>query len=184
MSHAVPLLWALIAVYGCRAAALEQASQPASAVNNLHRFFHSRVAVAKGGVGQFNVVPGAAHPEAIALEESLTDSVITWDLFRAAYARLDKAVGPMDPHEVHLALTGDNSEMRVMWVTHDAYVGNATARWGPTGTVMAHSAAGTSRTYTVPKRWWPIFDGYIHEVVLKNLVSLLVPTPRYYQTPF
>ena len=76
--------------------------------------------------------------------------------------------------QVHLALTGVNSEMRVMWVTTDDYAPptSSIVQWGVApGDYSSGSANGTSYTYTVPKRWWGGFNGFIHEAIITGLVS-------------
>lgn len=75
--------------------------------------------------------------------------------------------------QVHLALTSNNTEMRVMWVTTDDYTPqtSSTVQWGTTsGSYPFTSLPGTSYTYTVPKRWWGGFNGWIHEAVITGLV--------------
>ena len=78
---------------------------------------------------------------------------------------------PFQPQEVHLALTGSLSEMKVMWATMDGlqdpfveYI----AEDDTSGTWASQPA--TSDTYTVPQNWYPTFAGVIYEANMVNLV--------------
>lgn len=78
---------------------------------------------------------------------------------------------PYQPQEVHLALTGNVEEMKVMWVTMQEldkpvveYLPAADDDW-----TKATSSAAISYTYTVPQNWWPTFTGRIYEVDMKRL---------------
>ena len=73
--------------------------------------------------------------------------------------------------QVHLALTGVASQMRVSWVTHEAYrPGSATVDVSIVGT-RHPSVIATTAKYTVPKREWDPdgSGGFIHTAVLTGL---------------
>jgi hypothetical protein len=83
---------------------------------------------------------------------------------------------PYQPQEIHLALHADISAMNVMWVTMEEldnpivqYALKADEEemdWDKEN-VMTQSA--TTSTYSVPKKWWPIFTGSIYSVDMINL---------------
>ena len=63
-----------------------------------------------------------------------------------------------------------------MWVTTDDYApGNSSVvEWGTEPgvyTMRSSPDTASSFTYTVPKRWWGGFDGFIHETVMTGLAS-------------
>ena len=76
---------------------------------------------------------------------------------------------PYEPQEIHLALTGDFSEMRAMWVTgsplQDPYVEYRPA----SGDAEWVRASATTSTYRVPRKWWPVFTGFIYDASMVNL---------------
>lgn len=79
---------------------------------------------------------------------------------------------PYDPQEVHLALTGSLSEMKVMWVTMENLTNpfveytEAHNDWTEDNTMTANAVTST---YSVPQNWYPIFAGVIYET---NMVDL------------
>lgn len=81
---------------------------------------------------------------------------------------------PYDPQEVHIALTGTLSEMKVMWASmnelQDPFVEYTASEneWADDNLVMK-SVAITS-TYATPQNWYPIFAGVLYEA---NMVNLL-----------
>lgn len=98
---------------------------------------------------------------------------IPWPLFNEI---ADKIYGdlisddPFEPQEIHLSLTGDATEMKVMWITMDALaepfveykaVDDSTGEW--------LKAAALNYTYEVPQNWWPTFTGMIYSSTLKSL---------------
>lgn len=78
---------------------------------------------------------------------------------------------PFQPQEVHLSLTGNVSEMKVMWVTGEQLMDPfvefvlSTDDWS-----NSVKSSASSYTYTVPQYWWPVFEGLIYEVNMDNLV--------------
>ena len=82
----------------------------------------------------------------------------------------------------HLALTGHNGEMRVMWVSgHDT---TPIVRFGYSNDVLKFKASGTSQTYTANHMCGPpaavlenfVNPGFFHDVLLTKLK----PGTRYY----
>jgi hypothetical protein len=79
---------------------------------------------------------------------------------------------PYQPQEVHLSLTGELSEMKVMWATMEnlidpfvEYTSNMN-EWDSETTMVAPA---TNFTYTVPQNWYPIFAGVLYET---NMIGL------------
>ena len=75
---------------------------------------------------------------------------------------------PFEPQEIHLSLTGDSTEMKVMWITmdnlEDPYVefkATADSAW--------QKAAAANSTYEVPQYWWPVFNGVIYTATMTGL---------------
>ena len=83
--------------------------------------------------------------------------------------------GAEAPLHVHLALTGDASEMRVQWTTGVQYT--PTVEYGECGGKLDKISMGTWRTYKASDMCGPpanlsahfINPGYLHEVVLTGL---------------
>lgn len=80
---------------------------------------------------------------------------------------------PYQPQEVHLALTGSEYEMKVMWVTgsnleapYVEYTLVTDDNWE--NSVIANA---TNFTYSVPQYWWPVFEGVIYEANMVELVG-------------
>jgi hypothetical protein len=78
---------------------------------------------------------------------------------------------PFQPQEVHLSFANDATVMKAMFVTMDLlekpfveYYVNSTQSWQSSKLVSA-----TSSTYNVPKKWWPIFTGFIYEADMTDL---------------
>eukprot|EP00598_Pedospumella_elongata_P002502 CAMPEP_0184986312 /NCGR_PEP_ID=MMETSP1098-20130426/16092_1 /TAXON_ID=89044 /ORGANISM="Spumella elongata, Strain CCAP 955/1" /LENGTH=572 /DNA_ID=CAMNT_0027510525 /DNA_START=42 /DNA_END=1760 /DNA_ORIENTATION=+ len=85
---------------------------------------------------------------------------------------------PFQPQEIHLSLTGDATEMKVMWITMDALVepyveyraaaeDSATTEWT--------KASARNFTYVVPQNWWPTFTG----VIYMSTMTKLAPDVQY-----
>jgi hypothetical protein len=68
--------------------------------------------------------------------------------------------------QVHIMLTNDPTEMRVMWITSSAYDNNGAplAEIGTVNGTYGSPIPGVSTTYTVPPRWWGGFTGTIQNV--------------------
>lgn len=84
----------------------------------------------------------------------------------------------------HLALTGHDGEMRIMWVSgHDT---TPVVRYGYTNDILRFKASGTSRTYTANQMCGPpaaapenfVTPGFYHDVLLSKLKH---STRYYYQ---
>lgn len=99
--------------------------------------------------------------------------------FRIFEKLVDKIYGdlisddPFQPQEVHIALTNNTSIMNAMWTTmkelekpHVEFMSSNSNDWS-----LAKTAEATSWTYTVPKKWWPIFEGRIYGVNMEGLVE-------------
>ncbi len=78
---------------------------------------------------------------------------------------------PYAPQEIHLALHTESTGMNVMWVTMEElekpivqFMKAGQENWDTSTSV----AAATS-TYTVPKKWWPIFTGRIYSADMLGL---------------
>eukprot|EP01031_Cornospumella_fuschlensis_P039048 gene39048-47509_t len=79
---------------------------------------------------------------------------------------------PFQPQEVHIALGNDISTIKVQWVTMSSlqnpiveYTSEANcAAWSDVKT-----ASAISYTYSVPQKWWPVFNGMIYEADMVNL---------------
>lgn len=86
---------------------------------------------------------------------------------------------PYQPQEVHLALTGSPSEMKVIWATmeglQDPFVEytKATNDWTPETT---KTVPASQYTYTVPENWYTVFTGVLYE---SNMVDLAVGKVQY-----
>ena len=83
-----------------------------------------------------------------------------------------RARGPsnssVEPQQLHLSLTGDETEMRVMWVTYG--VANGSVSWAPasgSSSAGTSSAAAVRTTYTAGVGGW---SGYIYTAVMSGLV--------------
>lgn len=96
---------------------------------------------------------------------------VSWTLFGQL---VDKIYGdiisddPFEPQEIHISLTADASEMKVMWVTMsdlaDPYVeykGTSESDW--------KNASAIHWSYEVPQNWWPTFTGVIYSATMKGL---------------
>lgn len=110
-------------------------------------------------------------------------SVIKEDLILVAKSNELKFAGGLeDALYGHLALTGHNGEMRVMWVSgHDTM---PTVRFGYSNDVLKFKVTGTSWTYTSNHMCGPpaaalenfVSPGFLHDVLLAKLK----PSTRYY----
>jgi len=79
---------------------------------------------------------------------------------------------PYQPQEVHLALGNELSTMKVQWVTMQPLT-HPVVEFIPTryceDFTYAQKVYAISYTYTVPKKWWPVFNGMIYEADMTNL---------------
>ena len=83
--------------------------------------------------------------------------------------------GAEAPLHIHLALTGDPSEMRLQWTTGVQYT--PTVEYGQCGGKLEQVATGTWRTYKASDMCGPpanlsahfVDPGYIHDVLLRGL---------------
>ena len=81
---------------------------------------------------------------------------------------------PYQPQEVHLALHKESTSMNVMWVTMES-LDNPIVQFKEVGDDSETSWEGaserdaTTSTYTVPKKWWPVFTGTIYSADMQNL---------------
>lgn len=78
---------------------------------------------------------------------------------------------PYQPQEVHLALTDQISSMKVMWATGQSlldpcveYKLSIDEDWK-----LAKRAVAFNYTYTVEKKWWPIFTGVLYDADMTGL---------------
>jgi predicted phosphodiesterase len=74
----------------------------------------------------------------------------------------------LSPEQVHIATTGDPTEMSITWVTW-GMTPTSTVEFGTTSGVYDFSISGTNHSYS----GW---SGYIHDVILTGLI----PDTRYY----
>jgi hypothetical protein len=102
---------------------------------------------------------------------------VSWELFGQI---VDKIYGdmisddPYEPQEIHLSLTGDSTEMKVMWNTMEnleepyvEYKAVSATEW--------MTASATNSTYEVTQKWWPTFTG----VIYLSKMTALVPSTEY-----
>lgn len=77
---------------------------------------------------------------------------------------------PFQPQEVHIALTGSLSEMKVMWVSMDG-LQDPFVEYAPLDddSGLWASQPATTDTYSVPQNWYPTFAGVIYET---NMIDL------------
>lgn len=77
---------------------------------------------------------------------------------------------PMEPQEIHLSLTGNPTEMTVMWTTKghlfDPYVEYKSAVADDSGWLKSPAV---NYTYEVPMNWWPTFEGVIYKAKMDSL---------------
>jgi len=103
-------------------------------------------------------------------------SFMSWNRFADAITKIygdQISDDPLQPQEVHLALTKSIDVMNVMWVTMDK-VSEPFVQYMPAGeSDWSNAAVATAltSTYTVPKKWWPIFDGTIYKADMSGLVA-------------
>lgn len=78
---------------------------------------------------------------------------------------------PFQPQELHLAYTNDPSSMKIMWVTMQGlekpfvqYMSAVSSKWE-----LAKTKVAATSTYTVPEKWWPVFNGVIYDVDMTDL---------------
>ena len=83
---------------------------------------------------------------------------------------------PYQPQEIHLALTNNPSEMKVMWATMEnlenpfvQYQLNIPNMNWEENNKLIKKLTARNFTYTVPQKWWPIFEGVLYEVNMINL---------------
>ena len=76
-----------------------------------------------------------------------------------------------EPSQLHLALGASEGEMTVTWVTRGACSSSFVA-WGEDERSLHQRAAASSRTYSVPRRWWqPKILPWIHTASVGGLTS-------------
>uniref|UniRef100_A0A383VVS5 Purple acid phosphatase n=1 Tax=Tetradesmus obliquus TaxID=3088 RepID=A0A383VVS5_TETOB len=99
----------------------------------------------------------------------------------AALSPIIRVQNPNEPLQRHLALTGDNTQMMVQWVTKNS--SNPTVKWGTSPGAYNHSAAAVSSTYSRQELCGPpandagfVDPGLFHAA----LVEGLTPGQRYY----
>lgn len=118
---------------------------------------------------------------------------ISWDRFRALLEKIYPgaiSTDPYEPQEIHLSLTNvsamsrdqasaaSDMSLKVMWVTMSSleqpivqYLPKASSPasadydW-----TAASSAPAVTSSYSVPKKWWPIFTGVIYDADMAGLV--------------
>lgn len=80
---------------------------------------------------------------------------------------------PFEPQELHLAYTNDPTSMKIIWVTMEnlekpfvQFMSALSDRWE-----LAHIANAANYTYSVPAKWWPVFNGVIYEVDMTGLTA-------------
>ena len=104
---------------------------------------------------------------------------ITFEFFHEIVNRIYGDVisdDPYQPQEIHLALTNTSSEMKVMWATMENLenpfveyqLTTPNIDWEESNRKIMKLPA-TNWTYTVPQKWWPIFEGVLYEV---NMIHL------------
>jgi hypothetical protein len=107
-------------------------------------------------------------------------SFMDWDSFASVITEIygNKLTEDDDyPQEIHLALTAEDDEMSAMWVTvnevtdpHVEYFLSSDDADNNDWSKATRSPA-TPKTYQVPKKWWPAFDGTIYSSVMKDLIQ-------------
>lgn len=82
---------------------------------------------------------------------------------------------PYTPQEIHLALHTESTGMNVMWVTMEE-LENPLVQFMPVSAGQsekdwdsAKSSNAASSTYSVPKKWWPVFTGRIYSADMLDL---------------
>jgi hypothetical protein len=79
---------------------------------------------------------------------------------------------PYQPQEVHLSLTNDPSEMKVMWVTMENLIDpfvEYSSNLNEWDSETTQTISAVNFTYSVPQNWYPIFGGVIYEANMANL---------------
>jgi hypothetical protein len=84
---------------------------------------------------------------------------------------------PFQPQEVHIALHTDSNAMNVMWVTMEELenpivqyalkTDDEFIDWDKEDNIVTQIAVPS--TYSVPKKWWPIFTGTIYSADMTGL---------------
>ncbi|KAF6263717.1 Metallo-dependent phosphatase-like protein [Scenedesmus sp. NREL 46B-D3] len=99
----------------------------------------------------------------------------------AAVSAVIRVQNPNEPLQRHLALTGDNTQMRVQWVTKNS--SNPVVKWGSSPGTYTHAVPAASSTYTRQELCGPpansvgyVDPGLLHAALLEGLV----PGRRYY----
>jgi hypothetical protein len=85
---------------------------------------------------------------------------------------------PYQPQEVHLSLTGELSEMKVMWATMENLIDpfvEYTSNMNEWDSETMKVASAVNFTYTVPQNWYPIFAGVLYETNMVGLEAGKVP---------
>eukprot|EP00698_Gefionella_okellyi_P004933 TRINITY_DN14556_c0_g1_i1.p1 TRINITY_DN14556_c0_g1~~TRINITY_DN14556_c0_g1_i1.p1 ORF type:complete len:503 (-),score=73.79 TRINITY_DN14556_c0_g1_i1:44-1552(-) len=147
--------------------------------SGLSRFFHERLDRNNDGVVTSNEVVRMLRemdddmklePAAIAKLMSRIDTDKSqdwsWSEFQSAHLSLDRSsvsVSGSDPHQIHLALDTDRSNMIVVWVTGDPT--DSVVQVGLSDGQYTQSVTGSRHTYTAGD-----WKGWIHKVTLTGLV--------------
>ncbi len=84
---------------------------------------------------------------------------------------------PYDPQEIHISLTGVNTEMTVMWLSGKELI-NPSVEYrtasmkeceGKVEDCEWKQSNAITSTYRVPQKWWPTFQGFIYTATLSDL---------------
>ena len=93
-------------------------------------------------------------------------------------------IDPQAPAELSISLTDDPSEMGIRWATQAQGLTGARVEAigcvpcttdaklapGHDNDLCNRTFAATASTYTVPQKWWPIFNGSLYEAIISGLV--------------
>lgn len=74
-----------------------------------------------------------------------------------------------EPGELSIALTDDPTTVRVSWATMDKEVESPRVELDEPCTLDGCSFPASTTTYSVPKRWWPQFNGSLHSALVTGL---------------
>jgi hypothetical protein len=148
--------------------------------------FHEKTITKSSLVKLFNIFDGNPKYNEKGVDHLLQsmniaeNQTITFEFFRqVAYKIYGDMISddPYQPQEIHLSLTNSSSEMKVIWVTMEN-LENPFVEYQLTTSDMTwessshriHSVRASNWTYTVPQKWWPVFNGVLYE---SNMISLL-----------
>lgn len=107
------------------------------------------------------------------------DQSITFEFFHEVVAKIYGDMisdDPFQPQEIHLALTANPSEMKVMWITMENLespfvqyqVTTPNMDWEEKNRRISTLTA-VNYTYSVTEKWWPVFNGVIYEANMAKL---------------